>query len=323
MPVRVVFMGSPEFALPTLRRLLESEHQVVAVYTQPDRPAGRGRALTPPPAKALALEHGVPVLQPESLRGPEEAARLRDLAPDLVVVAAYGLILPRSILEVPRHGCLNVHASLLPRHRGASPVAAAILAGDRETGVTIMRMDPGMDTGPVLAQRAVLIDPWDSAGTLSHRLASLGADLLLETIPAWVEGRARPQPQDGALATYCPKIRKEDGRIDWSATAETVWRLVRAYNPWPGAFTYHHGEQLRILAAWPLDAEAEEPPGTVVPVPDEEARIPGAPHEPPVFGVATGQGVLAVFQVQRAGRRVLSAAEFLRGQRDLLGARLG
>ncbi len=326
MTARIVFMGSPDFALPTLRRLVESEHEVVAVYTQPDRPAGRGRALQAPPAKQLALAHGVAVYQPDRVSAPEVVSELAVLAPDLIVIAAYGQILKQPVLDVPLRGVVNVHASLLPLHRGAAPVAAAILAGDEETGVTIMQTELALDAGPILAQRPVPISPHDTTGNLTERLAKEGADLLLEVLPAWLEGSLTPTPQDESKVTYAPTLRKEDGRVDWGLPAEDIWRRLRAFTPWPGAFTYLDGQPLRLLDTWPLPASDEAlPAGTVVPCPPgagapDEA---GLPIRQAGFAVVTGRGLLAVMRLQLAGRRPLPAADFLRGQRHLMGKRLG
>jgi methionyl-tRNA formyltransferase len=343
MSTRIVFMGSPDFALPALRRLLESGHEVVAVYTQPDRPAGRGRTLQAPPAKTLALAHGVPVFQPARVSAPDSVQELARLAPDLIVIAAYGQILKQPVLDIPRRGVLNVHASLLPRHRGAAPVAAAILAGDEETGVTILQTELTLDAGPILAQRRVPISPQDTTGTLTERLAEEGADLLMEVLPAWLDGSLAPTPQDASKVTYAPILHKEDGRVDWGLPAEDIWRRVRAFTPWPGAFTYLDGQPLRLLDTWPLAAKDEEQPaglpvrpaspagrqaGTVVPCP------PGARHwrvsgqaGPPTwragFAVVTGRGLLAIMRLQLAGRRALPATDFLRGQRGLMGKHLG
>jgi methionyl-tRNA formyltransferase len=319
MSARIVFMGSPDFALPTLRRLLASEHEVVAVYTQPDRPAGRGRALQAPPAKTLALAHGVPVFQPARVSAPDSVQEMAGLAPDLIVMAAFGQIIKQPVLDIPRRGVLNVHASLLPRHRGAAPVAAAILAGDEETGVTILQTELALDAGPILAQRRVAIAPHDTAGTLTERLAEEGADLLMEVLPAWLDGSLAPTPQDASGATYAPTLRKEDGRVDWGLPAEDIWRRVRAFTPWPGAFTYLDGQPLRLLDTWPLPAKGEgQHPGTVVPCPPG-AAIAGQAG----FAVVTGRGLLAIVRLQLAGRRALPAADFLRGQRGLMGKRLG
>ena len=310
-------MGSPEFALPTLRGLIQSEHQVVSVVTQPDRPAGRGRELRPPPAKELARAHGLPVLQPERVNAPEALAALQALAPDAIVIAAYGQILKQPLLDLPRRGSLNVHASLLPTYRGAAPAAAAILAGEQETGVTILEVVRKLDAGPVLAQRPLPIEPHDTTGTLNEKLAALGAGLLIEVLPAWERGDLTPQPQDEAQASNAPTVQREDAVIDWSLPAVDVWRRVRAYQPWPVATTRVGDEPLRILEAWPLSTNPDAPPGTVLPLPEATEAPAGAG-----FAVRCGQGVLAVVRAQRAGRRALTGEELLRGFQGLLGERL-
>lgn len=316
--MRIVFMGSPEFALPTLRRLIESEHEVSGVVTQPDRPAGRGRTLRPPPAKELALAHGVAVLQPERVNTPDALADLRELAPEAIVIAAFGQILQQSLLDVPTRGALNVHASLLPRHRGAAPSAAAILAGDEKTGVSILEIIRKLDAGPVLAQRSLPIAPPDTTGALNRRLASIGADLLIEVLPAWSRGELSPQPQDDEHATHAPSIQRTDATIDWSLPATDVWRRVRAYNPWPIATTTLANETIRIFEAWPLDLDDAAPPGAVLPLPDTAEAPAGAG-----FAVRCGDGALAIVQAQRPGRRVVTGEELLRGFRGLLQKRLG
>ena len=319
MSLRIVFLGTSEFALPALQRLVESDYEIAGVYTQPDRPAGRGRRERPSPVKVMALRHGLPVFQPPRISAPESVEALAALKPDVMLAAAYGQILRQPVLDVPPRGVLNIHPSLLPRYRGASPVAAAILAGDSQTGVTIMLMVRALDEGPILSQRRVAIDPQDTTGTLTERLAREGADLLLETLPAYVDGSLQPQPQDASIASYVSTVKKEDGLIDWSLPAAQVWRRVRAYNPWPGAFTHLDGSVLLIHEAWPLAGGGGEPPGTVValPVPVEDhARGAG-------FAVQTGEGLLAVLRVQKEGRRAMPAKEFLRGERGLLGCHLG
>lgn len=322
---RVVFMGSPDFAVPALRRLIEDGYEIAGVYSQPDREAGRGRVLTPPPVKVFALERGLPVFQPASLRREAAVAELRDLRPDVIVVAAFGQILRRPVLDAAPFGVLNIHASMLPRWRGAAPVQAAILAGDRETGVSIMQIDEGLDTGPVLARRATPISDFDTAGTLTNRLAELGADLLAGTLPAWLAGEITAEPQDGAAATHAPRVDKDTGRLDWSLPAVDLWRRVRAFNPWPGAFTTLHGDLLRLQEAWPLPAtgEAAVAPGTVVPLPN--GAVDAVPAERPraAFAVQTGDGLLVPLKLQRAGKRALFAEEFLRGERGLVGTTLG
>ncbi|MGQ9571858.1 MAG: methionyl-tRNA formyltransferase [Dehalococcoidia bacterium] len=322
--MRVVFMGTPAFAVPSLRALVEGGYNIVGVYTRPDRPTGRGRTLTPPPVKTAALDYGLPVFQPPSLRRPEAVDELASLRPDVIVVCAFGVILRQPVLDIPAKGVLNVHPSLLPRHRGASPIAAAILAGDEETGVTIMLMDPGMDTGPILSQRAVPISPWDTSGSLGERLAEAGAELLLEVLPRWLADEIEPQPQDDSQATHAPLLHKEDGAIDWNLPAVDIWRRVRAFNPWPGAFTTLDGETLLIWEAWPLATGSGEEPGSVLALTNEQRRmLPLELGEKETLAVQTGEGLLVILRLQRAGRRALTAGEFVRGQRTLFGRWLG
>lgn len=312
MGLRVVFMGTPDFAVPTLQRLLKApDVHVVGVVTRPDKPKGRSKKPLPSPVKEVALEHGIPLHQPRTLRKPEMQAPLREWAPDVIVVAAFGLILPKAVLDLPRYGCLNVHASLLPRWRGASPIVAAILAGDTVTGVTIMLMDEGVDTGPILSQREEPIRPDDTTASLGERLAHLGADLLLETLPRWVRGEIEARPQDDAQATYAPMLRKEDGWIHWEEPAVLIERKVRAFQPWPTAMTRWHGKILKILAARPhADASVSGLPGTVIPWNGGAA-------------VLTGEGVLELVRVQLAGKRPLDIEAFLRGARGFIGSHLG
>ena len=307
---RVLFYGSPDFALPTLRALIDSPYRPIAVVTQPDARAGRGRSLQPPPIKELAAEHGIPALQPARLRDPAAIAQIGSLKPDLQVVAAYGQIIPVDILDLPVHGTLNVHASLLPRWRGASPVSAAILHGDDETGVTIMVVDATEDTGDILRQRATAIDPAEHAGHLNDRLAELGAGSLLETIPDWLDGSIVPVAQQSELATRARRVKKQQGRIDWSAAAVVIARHVRAYTPWPGASTELGKTQIRVTEGNVGQGEAAEAPGTIV----STGRT---------ITVSTGVGVLDITRIQRAGKRELSAEEFARGTRDLIGQRFG
>jgi methionyl-tRNA formyltransferase len=319
-------MGSPEFAVPSLRALIDARYHVIAVYTQPDRPSGRGRRLMAPPAKQAAEEAGILIYQPPSLRRGGATEELHALAPDLIVVAAYGQILRPAVIDLPRFGCLNVHASLLPRHRGAAPVAAAILAGDAETGVSIMQIDPGLDTGPVLSRRATAILDTDTTGTLTERLARLGAALLIDTLPGWIDGTVEAVPQDDSTTTLAPPLQKDAGRIDWSKPAIRLWREVRAYNPWPICNTTLSGEALQILAAWPLPLDVKAAPaGMVVALPPDASEATPPESRPPAggFAVATGEGLLVPLQLRRAGRNVTSAAEFARGARDLLGSKLG
>ena len=305
VPLRIVFAGTPEFAATSLEALLSGRHMICAVYTQPDRPAGRGRRLTASAVKRVAERHRLPVYQPPALDD-AEAQRLRALRADLMVVAAYGLLLPQAVLEAPRLGCINVHASLLPRWRGAAPIQRAIMAGDRETGVSIMQMEQGLDTGPVLHRLATPIHASDTAHTLHQRLAGLGARVLLETLQSLVEGSLDPLPQDETRATYARKLEKGEARLEWSRPAPELERCIRAFNPWPVARTTVGGEPLRIWQAdLPGERDVREAPGTVL-----RAGRQG-------IEVATGEGVLRILRLQGAGGRQMGAAEFLNGHPEL------
>jgi methionyl-tRNA formyltransferase len=319
--MRVIFLGSPEFALPALRRLIDSEHEIVGVFTQPDRPAGRGRKLLPPPVKLLASEHALPVFQPESVSAPDIVELMRTLAPDVGVIAAYGQILRQRVLDVPPHGILNIHASLLPRWRGAAPIPAAILAGDAETGATIMKVVRELDAGPMLASVRIAIGHDDTTATLTPRIAERGADLLLDVLPRYADGEIAPQPQDDERATYAPQIKKTDAMIDWEReSAEHIARKVRAYNPWPVAFSYLDGEPLRIVEAFPIATGADPrrpPPGTIARAEQHHGSAVEAE-----LAIATIDGWLAVRALQPPGRRALSAAEYLRGHAQVIGKRL-
>lgn len=312
--MQIVFAGTPEFAAVALQSLLvqgpDQDCQVSAVLTQPDRPAGRGRKLRPGPVKQLAERHGITVLQPGSLRKPEARAPLQALAPDLMIVVAYGLILPREVLAIPRHGCLNIHASLLPRWRGAAPIQRAILAGDAETGVTIMQMDAGLDTGPMLVRRHCPITSDDSAGTLHDRLAVLGAEALHETLAQVRSGTLHPEPQDDQLATYADKIDKAEAALDWQASAVALERRVRAFNPWPVAFTSlgDYG-RIRVWRAQALAEKTAKLPGQVV-------RAGGDAIE-----VATGNGILRLLEIQLPGGRALAVRDFLNAHPVAVGDR--
>lgn len=300
MTVRIVFMGSPDFALPTLAAL-DKQYSVVGVISQPDRPAGRGRVLTPPPVKQMAVQLGIEVIQPQKLREPLAQEKLKEWAPDLIVVAAFGQILRSSVLELPAHGCVNVHASLLPRWRGAAPIQAAIYHGDPESGVTIMRMDAGIDTGAILRQRAVEILPQDTAGSLSDRLAEEGARLLIETLPDYLAGKIAPHAQDEARATYAAMLTKEQGALDFSRPAVELERQVRAFLPWPGAYLFFQGEMLKVLRAHVEPGEAA--PGRRV----EISHLPA---------ISTVSGWLVLDEVQPAGKRAMPGDVFLRGARQ-------
>lgn len=307
--LNIVFAGTPGFAVPALARLHASRHRVVAVYTQPDRPFGRGRQVQPGPVKAFALAHGLSVEQPATLRDPAAAMTLASYAPDVMVVVAYGLLLPKEILAVPRFGCLNIHASLLPRWRGAAPIQRAVLAGDRETGVGIMQMEAGLDTGPVLVERVLPIDGRDTTGSLHDKLAVLGAEALLVALEGVESGSLVARPQAAEGVTYASKIRKEEALIDWSRPASAIDAQVRAFNPVPGAETRWRGEQLKVWEAEPVIA-APAPPGTVLTAAGND------------LVVATGDGALRLTRVQLAGRKPLPASDFLRAQ-SLAGERLG
>lgn len=301
MDIRVVFMGSPDFALPTLKAL-HCAFSVVGVVTQPDRPAGRGRKRQPPDVKILADELGLPIIQPASLKDPEALHQLEDWSPDVIVVAAFGQILREPVLNLPPFGCLNVHASLLPRWRGAAPVQAAVLHDD-VTGVTIMKMDKGLDTGPILTQRILPLPEDATAGEMFDKLAEVGADLLVETLPKYMYGEILPKPQDDAQATYAPRLKKEDGKLDFNQPAAFLARMVRAYNPWPGAFQFFRGTRLKVHLAHAENAAQNTLPG-------ERYVLEGKP----AWG--TIEGLLVLDQVQLAGRNRVLGEAFLRGVKD-------
>ena len=306
---RIVLMATPQFGVPILEALMRL-HQVIAVMTQPDRIAGRGRSRRrASPVKVAAESSGVAVLQPARLRRNKEILQaLGELGADLFVVAAFGQIIPAEILAIPPHGCIGVHASLLPKLRGAAPIAAAILRGDKETGVTLMLTDAGIDTGPIIAQRSMSIAPTDTTETLSRKLSHLGAELLMETLPGWLARDIEPLPQDDTQATYAPMIAKSDGAIDWARAAVEIDRIIRAFTPWPGAYTTYRGKALKILKAHPLPSErGGKAPGTVVASDGEIA-------------VVTGDGLLILQRVQLAGKKALDANAFARGQRGWVGS---
>jgi len=305
-------MGTPPFAATVLEALLQGRYNVVAVYTQPDRPAGRGHGVAYPAVKRLSLERGIPVVQPRSLKSGQATAELAGVQPGLIIVAAFGFVLPPEVLSLPGFGCVNVHPSLLPRHRGPSPIASTILCGDEVSGVTIMLMDAGLDTGPVLSQQEVGVSSRDTSGSLGARLADAGARLLLETLPRWLGGEIRPQVQDESWATYSRLIIADDAEIDWRLSALDIWRRVRAYNPWPGCHTWYQGRRLKVHQAAPCHAPAEGEVGEVVSL-----------GESPGVGVVTGDGVLGLCRIQMEGRRDMSADEFVRGRRDFVGSVLG
>lgn len=302
MTIRTVFMGSPDFSLSALRALA-SHYQVVGVVTQPDRASGRGRELKAPPVKLLAQELNIPAIQPQKLREPEAMQQLQNWDPELIVVAAFGQILRKEVLELPQYGCINIHASLLPRWRGAAPINAAVLAGDEETGVTIMKMDVGLDTGPMLSMRKIRITPDDTAGSLLQALSMLGADLLIETLPAYIAGNLIPQPQPAEGATYAPMLKKEDGLLDFNHPAVDLERRVRAMNPWPGAWFQWHGAPLKVHKAHVEQGQAEAGKRLI------EQNQPA---------VGTGSGLLILDEVQPPGKKSMSGKAFLSGARDWL-----
>lgn len=313
MKQKIIFMGTPDFSVPSLEALIHSDFRIVAVYTQPDRKAGRGQQITSSPVKRLAESQRLDVVQIEKFKVAGTIEGLAALAPDLIVVTAFGLLLPTEVLSLPKFGCVNVHPSLLPRHRGASPIATAILQGDEITGVTIMLMDSGMDTGPILRQREVPISDEDTTGSLGKKLAQVGAELLIETLPLWIEGRIEAQPQDENKAGYTRMIKKEEGQIDWRLSTKELWCRVRAFDPWPGCYTEWRGNRLKLVKVMPLYDQRSDVPGKVIAL---------APPAPVTVGVQTRDSVLGLVRLQLEGKREVPAEEFVRGQRDFIGSQL-
>jgi methionyl-tRNA formyltransferase len=303
---QIVFMGTPDFAVPALKLLIE-HHTVIGVVTQPDRPAGRSRHIQQPPVKQVALTHHIPVLQPEKIRRAEAIAELKRWSPDVYVVAAFGQILPQAVLDIPAHGSINIHASLLPRWRGAAPIQAAIRAGDSESGITIMKMDAGLDTGPILTQSAISLAPDETGQSLHDKLSTLGGELLIETLPGYLDGSIIPQPQDDSQATYAPTIKKEEGHLDWKQPAIMIERLVRAFRPWPGTYTLWNGQQLKIHSGAAGAGQTE--PGRVI---EHQGQI----------GIGTGVGLFYPHHVQLAGKNILTISEFAKGRADFLNSQL-
>jgi methionyl-tRNA formyltransferase len=312
---RIVFMGTPDFSVPILRMLVEEGYQVAGVVTQPDRPKGRKRALTPPPVKEAAQKLGLPVFQPEKIKAPEAVQRLREFAPDVIVTAAYGQILPKAVLDLPAFGCINVHASLLPKYRGGAPIQHAIMNGETETGVTIMYMNEGLDTGDMIAQVKVPITLEDNGGTMHDKLSAAGTQLLKEVLPDIISGQATRTPQNDAEASYSPNITQEDERIRWDKPTMAIYNQVRALSPWPGAYTLLHGERLKIWACFPpQNNSAELPdvrPGTVLDADDRTIRV------------KTGDGAILLKEIQLSGKKRMSAADFLKGSGIAPGTVLG
>jgi methionyl-tRNA formyltransferase len=300
---RIVFMGTPDFAVPSLKALIDAGFTIPAVVTRPDRPKGRGRALSMPPVKEVALKHGIQVLQPERIKDSAFLDTLKTLAPEVIVVVAYGKILPTAILTMPPRGCINLHSSLLPRYRGAAPINWAIIKGERESGVTTMIMDEGMDTGPILLQEVVPIGDDDTAQTLHNRLSDRGAGLLARTVSRVIDETIKPVSQDDSKATYAPVLKKEDGCIAWKSDAGTINNLVRGLFPWPGAYTRWNGKSLKILKGTAKVGDAGEAPGTILAVTEDG------------IDVVTGDGIYVIMELQPESKRKMTAAEFIKGYR--------
>lgn len=304
--MRIVFAGTPDFAAIALRSLLTTHHEIVGVYTQPDRPAGRGRKPSPSPVKQVAQEHSLPVYQPETLKTPEAREELAALVPDVMIVAAYGLILPADVLATPRHGCLNIHASLLPRWRGAAPIQRAIAAGDSETGITIMQMDEGLDSGDMLLKSITPIEADDTGGSLHDRLADMGGAAIVKAMDLLEKGELTGEAQNDERACYARKLTKEEGHLDWQSDANALERLIRAFNPWPGTYTELDGERIRIHEASVLPESSDQPPGTVI-----RRNRDG-------IDIACGGAVLRVTRLQLPGARTQTANDLINGGKQLL-----
>lgn len=304
--MRIVFAGTPDFAATALKALLEAGYNLVGVYSQPDRPAGRGRKLMPSPVKQVALDAGIPVFQPVSLKPEDAQQELASLKPDVMIVAAYGLILPKAVLDIPTHGCLNIHASLLPRWRGAAPIQRAIAAGDAETGITIMQMDEGLDTGDMLLKTSTPIHADDTGGSLHDRLADMGGKAIVEALVQLANSELAPEPQNDADANYAHKLSKEEGHIDWSRSAIEIERLIRAFNPWPGTFTDLGEQRIRLHQASALDQSSDKLPGTVI------------SREREGVEVACGTGTLKVTSVQLPGSKAQSISDLINGGKQVL-----
>ncbi|MEC7378401.1 MAG: methionyl-tRNA formyltransferase [Pseudomonadota bacterium] len=304
--MRLVFAGTPDFAAEALKALIAAGHTIVGVYSQPDRPAGRGRKLQPSPVKQVALDHGIPVFQPETLKTPEAQRELADLKPDVMIVAAYGLILPKAVLAIPKHGCLNIHASLLPRWRGAAPIQRAIAAGDAETGITIMQMDEGLDTGAMLLKSITAITADDTGGSLHDRLAELGGQAIVKALALLEKGELAGEAQNNDQACYASKLSKTEGHIDWHASATDIERLVRAFNPWPGTYTDLGDQRIRIHEAHVLGTQSGKSPGKVL-LRDRNG-----------IDIACGTGTLRITRLQLPGSRAQSVNDLINGGKELL-----
>ncbi|MBI3353322.1 MAG: methionyl-tRNA formyltransferase [Nitrospirae bacterium] len=308
--MKIIFMGTPEFAVPSLDALLNSKHNVAAIVTQPDKPAGREKRLTPPPVKVRALKAGLTVLQPERMKDEGFIKTLSELIPDIIVVAAFGKILPSKILHLPKHGCINVHASLLPKYRGAAPINWAIINGEKETGITIMQMDEGLDTGDILLQEGIPIAKDDTTGTLSVRLSQLSVKLLIKALEAIDVDRIKAIPQDNSKASFAPILKKGNGRIDWTREAENIYNMVRGMDPWPGAFTYYKGEVWRVWKT-AVGNNRIVTPGTVI-------NVDGGKID-----IACGKGAISITEMQPANKKRMAVSDFLRGNKIETGIILG
>lgn len=311
MDLRIVFMGTPDFAVPALRRLVEKKYPIVAVVTQPDRPKGRKRELQPPPVKVVAEEYGIPVVQPEKVRNPEDLAKVLELKPDLIITAAFGQILPKELLDAPKYGCINLHASILPKYRGGAPIHHAIMNGETETGVTLMYMVEALDAGDMIAKKTIPIETTDHVGTMFDKLADVAADLIEESLPAFLAGELEAIPQNHEEATFSPNIKREDEQINWSRSARDLYNQVRGLHPWPVAFTTWKGQPFKVWWSEIANELSDAEPGTVLRV--EENGI----------AVQTGDGVLLLMDIQPAGKKRLPVAEFVRGRQMQVGERLG
>jgi methionyl-tRNA formyltransferase len=309
MGLNIIFMGTPWFAVPTLEHLLLNGYQIAVVYTQPDRESGRGRSVVTSPVKRKAIEYGLSVEQPDNFREEATVACLAAYSPDYILIYSYGQILPQAVIDIPSRDCLAIHPSLLPRHRGASPVVSAILSGDEFTGTTLMRVALKVDSGDILGQVQVPITEYDTTETLTGKLSLLSAQMVLDVLPRLMKSEIVPRQQDQSLSNYFGQMSKQDGEVDWNMPAVDIWRRVRAYNPWPGCYTRWNGKQLKILKAKPVPFEESTTPGLVVQLPDKH-----------LLGIVTGDGVLAVSEVQLEGKKAMPAKEFIQGQRDLIGA---
>ena len=309
--MRVIFMGTPYFSVPVLTRLVEENYEVVAVYTQPDKPSGRGRSVTPSSTKEAAQKIGLHIEEPLSFKDGAVVDHMQSFEPDITVVASYGHILPKRVIDMPKQGCLNIHPSLLPKYRGPSPIASAILSGDDETGVTVMTVLPKVDSGHILSQLKVTIDAEDTTASLTPKLFQLGADLLVYTIPRWIDGKITAHPQADNMATYTRTYTKDDGRIDWTMPAEQIWKMVRAFDPWPRCYTTWQGKTLKLIKTIPLpETQSGQKPGQVIKLGEADADV----------GVITGNGILLLRTVQLEGKRPNSISDFTHGHNNLVGS---